>query len=77
MNFSQDEKNVFSEKTLFFTTLFYSAILGTFFMGLSYYYDGDTFMFSKNDAMFYFENSMKVEDIGLLENIKRLTFLIV
>ena len=73
MNFSQDEKNVFSEKTLFFTTLFYSAILGTFFMGLSYYYDGDTFMFSKNDAMFYFENSMKVEDIGLLENIKRLT----
>lgn len=73
MNFLQNEEDLFTEKTLFFTTLFYSFLLGNIFMAISYYYDGDTFMFSKNDAMFYLTNSMKVEDIGFLGNVKRIT----
>ena len=62
-----------SEKTLFFTVLVYSLLLGTVYMWISYYYDGDTFMFSKADAMSYYTESMRVSDIGFLEVMKDLT----
>ena len=52
--FARDDGRSYSELTLFVTVLAYSIILGIFFMSLSMYYDGDTFMFSKNDAMLYF-----------------------
>ncbi len=62
-----------SEKTLFFTVLVYSAMLGTVYMWISYYYDGDTFMFSKSDAILYYTESMKASDIGFFEVMKDLT----
>lgn len=73
MCFSKDENAVYSSKILFFSTLIYTLFLGFVFMELSYYYEGDTFLFSKGDAMFYFRHSIKVNDIGLIENVKRLT----
>lgn len=62
-----------SETTLFFTVLVYSLMLGTVYMWISYYYDGDTFMFSKTDAMAYYTESMRVADVGFLEVMTDLT----
>ena len=70
--FARDDGRSYSELTLFVTVLAYSIILGIFFMSLSMYYDGDTFMFSKNDAMLYFKGSMRANDVGFIENLKRI-----
>ena len=72
MYFSRDERQRLSEKVLFFTVLLYSLFIGTAFMLISVYYSGDTFMLSKSDAWFYYENSMKTRDIGLAANVERL-----
>ena len=72
---SREDHRDFSEKTLFWTVLLYSLLIGAAFMLLSVYYSGDTFMFSKSDARFYYENSMKTADIGLTANIRRFTAL--
>lgn len=66
--FAQNEGGWFAEKTLFVTVLIYSILLGVVFMSLSEYFDGDTFMFSKKDAMAYYKGSMRANDVGFLEN---------
>ncbi len=69
MYFAKENRTVYSEKTLFITVLIYSLLLGTIFMGISYIYDGDTFMFTKNDAMLYYKNSIRANEIGFLSNM--------
>lgn len=70
--FSREDQRGYSELTLFVTVLTYSILLGTVLMSLSQYFDGDTFMFSKNDAMLYFKGSMRAYDVGFIENVKRI-----
>ena len=67
--FSREEEIRYSGKTLFWTVLIYSVFLGTLFMLISYYYDDDTFVFCKLDAMFYYKNSMKAAEMGLVKGI--------
>ena len=71
--FAREEVQGYSELTLFVTVLAYSILLGVVLMSLSQYYDGDTFMMTKMDAMLYFKGSMRAYDIGFIENVKRLT----
>ena len=70
--FSQGKDTAYTDKGLFWSVLLYGLVCGIWFMSISYYYDGDTFMLSKTDAMFYYRNSIKVVDIGFWENAKRL-----
>ena len=70
--FVQEEERGYSELTLFVTVLTYNILLGVVFMSLSEYYDGDTFMMTKFDAMAYFKGSMRAYDVGFIENVKRL-----
>lgn len=70
--FAQEEKRGYSEKTLFVTVLTYSILLGTVFMSLSEYFEGDTFMMTKFDAMAYFKGSMRAYDVGFIENVKHI-----
>jgi hypothetical protein len=37
-------------------------------MSLSEYYDGDTFMLTKKDAMLYYKGSMRAHSVGFIEN---------
>lgn len=67
--FSQDDRTDYSEKTLVVTILSYFILLGTFFMLISVYLDGDTFLLSKIDAMFYYRESMKAVNAGLSNGI--------
>ena len=70
--FSRDDEVQYSGKVLFLTTIVYCLLIGTMFMCLSYYHDGDTFMFSKADAMFYYNNAIKSANMGFLANAKRI-----
>ena len=63
----------YSEKTLFSVVFSYTLLLGIVFILLSIYYDDDTFVFNKADAMFYYKESMKVNDLGLLGVLKYIT----
>ena len=71
--FSREKEVIYSTKTLFWVVLFYNICMGVFLMGISYYYDGDTFMFSKSDAMWYYEHSMRFADLGPEKGIKYIT----
>ena len=73
LHFSREDEIVYSVKTLFWTVLTYTTVMGIFLMGISYYYDGDTFMFSKSDALWYYEHSMKFADLGLIKGSKYIT----
>ena len=68
MYFIRDERERYAETTLFVTVLTYSILLGVFLMSLSEYFDGDTFMLTKKDAMLYYKGSMRANDVGFLEN---------
>lgn len=68
--YSQKEKVVYTEKYLFGTVLLYTIIMSIIFMELSFYYEGDTFMLSKSDAIYYYDISIKAADVGFLENAK-------
>ncbi len=70
--FIQGENARYSETTLFIITFFYSIMLGIVFMFISHYFDGDTFMFSKHDAMLYCKGSMRAYSVGFIENAKYL-----
>ena len=70
--FSREEESVCSERTLFNVVLVYTLLLCVFFMLISVYYDDDTFLFSKADAMFYYSNSIQVKELGFVGNITRL-----
>lgn len=66
--FAKEDRTTYSEKTLFVVVFVYSLLLGTVFMALSYIYDGDTFMFTKSDAMEYYNVSMRASDVGFDNN---------
>lgn len=68
--FSREGEITYTDSTLFWTTFFYDLLLGVVFMLVSYYYEGDTFLFSKSDAMFYYENSMKAVEKGFFPTAK-------
>lgn len=70
LHFSKEEERNYSDKVLFLVVLFYSIMLGTVFIWISYYYDRDTFMFSKTDAMLYYNVSMHVAESGFKSGIK-------
>ena len=72
LHYSKDDHTDYSEHSLFYTVLIYTFLLSTFFMLISIYYDDDTFLFSKADAMFYYRESIQVTDLGLVENLKRI-----
>ena len=72
MYFVREEKIEYRDTTLFFTVFAYSLMLGVFFMTLSQYFAGDTFMLSKADAMLYYKGSMRAYDVGFVENVKRI-----
>ena len=59
--FSRDTDTEYSDKTLFSVVFSYTFLLGVFFILLSLYYDDDTFLFSKMDALFYYKEAMKGE----------------
>ena len=71
--FAREEERDYSELTLFMTVFIYSVLLGVVFMSLSEYFDGDTFMMTKNDAMLYFRGSMRAHQVGFFENVKFIT----
>lgn len=68
IQYSKDPEATYSSQTLFWTVLVYSIIIGSIFMLVSYYYDGDTFMFSKRDALFYFNSGLRASEIGYFKN---------
>lgn len=68
--FSREDEIHYSDKLLFTTVLIYSLSLGAFFMLVSYYLDGDTFLLSKIDAMFYYKNSMKFAELGIVKGFE-------
>lgn len=70
--FSSEDVKDFSERTLYNTTVVYSFLLGIVFMLISDYYEGDTFLHSKADAMYYFKQSIKVQELGLGGNLSRI-----
>ncbi|MCR5573862.1 MAG: glycosyltransferase family 39 protein [Bacteroidaceae bacterium] len=72
MFFAKDDGRRYSEGTLFFVVLAYSLMLGTLFMTISEYFSGDTFMFSKADAMLYYEGSMRAHEVGFFENVSNI-----
>ena len=68
--FSSDENADYSERVLFFAVLIYTLCLGIFYMFISEYIAGDTFMLSKLDAMFYYRESTRAADAGLIDGTK-------
>ncbi len=57
---------------VFFTTLTYTILIGALFMLVSLYYKEDTFLFSKIDAMLYYGESIKTQQIGFWKNAERI-----
>lgn len=68
--YSHEDEIHYSDKILFLTVLIYTISLGAFYMLVSYYLDGDTFLLSKIDAMFYYKNSMKFADLGIIKGVE-------
>jgi len=73
LHFARGDEQGYSELTLFVTVLIYSIFLGVIFMSLSVYFDGDSFMFSKNDAMLYYKGSTRAYKVGFFENVQYIT----
>lgn len=71
--FAREDFRGYSELTLFVSVLTYSILLGVVLMSLSEYFEGDTFMMTKKDAMLYFRESMRAYQVGFLENMKYIT----
>lgn len=71
--FCKEEERTYSDRSLFLTVFIYTLLISALFMEISYAYDGDTFLFSKADAMLYYTESMKVTDQSLAERIAYLT----
>lgn len=68
--YSREEEVDYSDRMLFWAVLIYSVMLGTLFMLISYYYDGDTFLFCKMDAMWYYDHSLEAVEMGLVDGIQ-------
>ena len=70
MNYSRMSKVSCTSLELFVIVLLYSIFLGTIFMLVSYYYDGDTFVFSKSDALLYYDTGLRAIEKGYIENAR-------
>lgn len=70
--FCQQAGRQYSGRNLLGTVLAYGFLMAAVFMAISYYYEGDTFMFSKSDARLYYTNSMKSAELGFWDNAARL-----
>ena len=67
------EEQFYTSKKLCSTVLLYTVLTSMVFMGISYYYTEDTFLFSKGDAMFYFSNAQRFADSTLEEGLRYIT----
>lgn len=70
--FTRTATRPYSAPLLFGLTLGYTMLAGILFMELSWYYEGDTFMFSKSDAFFYYAESTKAASMGLADGARYL-----
>ena len=68
--FSRKEQERFSDKTIFSTVFVYSILICSLFMLISFYYEGDTWMFSKSDALYYYNESSKAARLGIFRGFK-------
>ena len=67
------EELSFTSKRLYTTVFVYTLLHAALFMAISYTYTGDTYMFSKKDAMFYSDLSFKFIDLGIVDGFKYLS----
>lgn len=67
------EELCFTSKRLYTTVFLYTLLHAALFMAISYFYTGDTYMFSKSDAMLYTEVSQKFIDLGITDGFKYLS----
>lgn len=71
--YSQGETNSYSEKELFIAVLLYSFFLGGIIISMSYFfYGGEKFLFEDPDAVFYYREGIRTQDLGFVENTKRI-----
>ena len=71
--FSRENEVTYSCKILFVTVLCYIVLMGGLLMGVSVYYDGDSFMFSKIDAFYYMNHSKEFASLGFVKGFKYIT----
>lgn len=67
------KENQCTGKRLAYTVIFFSLVFVSLFMLLSYYYTGNTFIFSEIDARVYEELSYKIKDLPKKDIIGYLT----
>ena len=65
------EDEYFNYRRLWITVFVYSLIFVSLFLLLSYYYNGDTFLFSYTDAKVYERFSFRMKDMGFAEDRAR------
>lgn len=63
----------FNNRRLWLTVFVYSLIFVTLYLLLSYYYTGNTFLFSLKDAKVYELHSFRIKDMGLTEAVAYLS----
>lgn len=63
----------FTKRNLVFAVFLYSLAAVGLYHVLSYSIDGDTFLFSKIDAILYFDGSMSMSKMGISESFKYLS----
>lgn len=63
------DENYFTNRRLWLTVFLYSMIFVSLFLLLSYYYTGNTFLFSYIDARVYEQYSFRMKDMGFIEAI--------
>ena len=61
------EDEYFNNRRLWLTVFIYSMVFVSLYLLLSYYYVGDTFLFSYRDAKVYERFSFKMKDMGFME----------
>ncbi len=66
------ENDYYATKRLFFTVTIYSFIMVLLFWWLSWYIDGDTYIFSKSDALLYERVCLKLKDLPYTDGFKYL-----
>lgn len=61
------EESYFTNRRLWFTVFLYSLVFVFLYLLLSYYYSGDSYVFSLIDARIYERQSFRMKDMGFLE----------
>lgn len=63
------EDNYYTSTRVFFTVTIYSIVMVALYWWLSWYIEGDTYIFSKVDAIFYERISMRLKDMSYTEGL--------